>query len=86
MITTKKTDRSRHYENHGAPKSKPEQSDTRTLCPMTRKVCLGRECVRFDKDYDICGMSPLSLYNQIRDAVTDAAVEICKAYVGDGQK
>ena len=82
MITTKRTDRGRHYENHcePIPKPKPEQPDAQTLCPMTRKTCLGRRCVHFDEDYDVCGMSPLSFYNQIRDAVTDAAVEIINVY------
>ena len=95
MITTKRTDRGRLYENHSAvpgnTSSGPaghlplkgkasEEPDARTLCPMTRKTCLGRRCVHFDEDYDVCGMSPLSFYNQIRDAVTDAAVEIINVY------
>ena len=50
---------------------------------MTRKKCLDKGCLFWDEDYGVCAMSPLSLYNQIRDAVTDAAVEVLKAYGDD---
>ena len=81
MTTIKKTDRSKYYEHHGAPKKEPEIED---LCPLTRKECLGKRCRAWDGDYNVCGMSPRSLYNQVRDAVTDAAVQVIGAY-GEGR-
>ena len=33
-----------------------------------------------DEDYRVCAWSPISLYNQLRDAVTDAMVDVMRAY------
>ena len=60
-----------------------DSEEVAPLCPMTRKSCLLRGCMLWDGDYDTCSMSPLSLYHQTRNAVTDAAVEIMKAYGDD---
>ena len=50
------------------------------LCPLTRRSCLLNTCKWWDEDYHVCGMSPISLYNQVRDAVTDVAVDVMHAY------
>ena len=60
-----------------------DSAEVEPQCPMTRKTCMAQRCLFWDEDYQVCAMSPLSLYNQIRDAVTDAAVEIMKAYGDD---
>ena len=74
--------RSELYD-HKRPKKNPEVAEEGPLCPMTRKTCLGEACLFWDEDYNVCSMNPASLYNQIRDAVTDAAVEVMKAYGDD---
>lgn len=77
VITTRRTDFDRR---HTSVKSEEQEISIITMCPLTRMSCLGESCVRWDEDYHVCSMSPLSLYNQIRDAVTDAAVDIIKNY------
>lgn len=81
QTTIKRTDRARYYERHAAPKDEPEVKEG-TLCPFGRasRACCGSLCALWDEDYCACAMSPLSLYNQIRDAVTDAAVDVVRAY------
>ena len=72
------------YAHKSPPKPAPaDAEESGPLCPMTRKKCMGKGCLFWDEDYDVCAMSPLSLYNQIRDAVTDATVEVLKAYGDD---
>ena len=60
-----------------------DSAEVEPLCPMTRQTCMARRCLLWDEDYHVCGMTPVSRYNQTRDAVTDAAVEIMKAYGDD---
>ena len=68
---------------HKKPPKKAAVAEEGPLCPMTRKTCLGDACLCWDETYKVCSMHPASLYNQIRDAVTDAAVEVIKAYGDD---
>ena len=81
QTTIKRTDRPRYYQQHGAPMEEPEVKEG-TLCPFGRasRACCGSLCALWDDDYCACAMSPQSLYNQIRDAVTDAAVDVARAY------
>ena len=60
-----------------------DSAEVEPLCPMTRQTCMARRCPLWDEDYHVCAMSPASLYNQIRDALTDAVVEIKRAYGDD---
>ena len=83
--TTKRTDRSRHYEHNGVtpPKSKKPatpEDDGRMLCPMSRKPCLHNRCMIWDSECDTCTLNPANLYCKIREAATDAVVEIITAY------
>lgn len=71
------------HKNPPRPAPAADAEKSGPLCPMTRKKCLDKGCLFWDEDYGVCAMSPLSLYNQIRDAVTDAAVEVLKAYGDD---
>ena len=57
---------------------------TTLLCPMTRKTCLNKQCRLWDDERDTCALDALSLYHMIREAVTDAAVDVHRAYGGDG--
>lgn len=50
------------------------------LCPLTRRECLGDTCLWWDEAYHACTMCPVSVYNQLRDAVTDAMVDVMRAY------
>ena len=50
------------------------------VCPVSRRTCLGEACMWWDEDYHSCAMSPVSTYNQMRDAMTDAAVDVMRAY------
>ena len=52
------------------------------LCPFGRasQGCTRERCALWDDDYKACSMSSRSLYNILRDAVTDAAVDVVKAY------
>ena len=50
---------------------------------MSRRECLRKTCACWDEHFGVCAMSAVSLYNQVRDAVTDAAVELIKAYGDD---
>ena len=55
-----------------------------TLCPMTRKTCLVEQCMLWDDERCACTLDALNLYHMIREAVTDAAVDVHRAYTGDG--
>ena len=79
MSTIKKTDLYAHKNPPKAPAKAPEGP----LCPLTRQTCLEDACLWWDGDYMCCAAAPVSLYNQIRDAVTDATVEIKNAYGDD---
>ena len=50
------------------------------LCPLTQKPCLDAQCELWDDEWDMCALRPENLYFKIREAVTDAAVEIIRAY------
>ena len=84
MDTIKRTDRGRHYENHGTPpRPKPPETpeeDGRMLCPMSRKPCLMAQCMVWDEHFGTCAMGAVSMYNQVRDAMTDAMVDMQKSY------
>lgn len=87
--TIKRTDlpRSRHYEHNGETPKMPKkptnpEDDGRMLCPMSCKPCLHTRCMLWDEHWGNCSMNPMSLYNQIRDAVTDAGVDVVNAYNG----
>ena len=73
------------YEHKEPPRATlaVDSAEVEPLCPMSRQGCMGKNCLFWDEDYDLCAMSPLSFYNQIRDAVTDAAVELIRAYGDD---
>ena len=79
--------RSRHYEHHVEPPrvKVPEtpEDDGRMLCPMSRKPCLRERCIVWDDHWRNCTLNPTGLYNQMRDAMTDAIVDIARAYMGD---
>lgn len=53
-----------------------------TLCPMTRKECLFEQCMLWDDECRACGLDAINLYHKIREAVTDAAVDLVNAYAG----
>ena len=50
------------------------------LCPMSRQECLRYDCAIFNDETDLCGMDPAGLYTMMREAMTDAAVEVIRAY------
>ena len=50
------------------------------LCPMSRQECLRHDCAIFDDETDLCAMDPAGMYTRIREAATDAAVEVIRAY------
>lgn len=83
--------RSRHYEHNGKapgpqkPPASPED-DGRMLCPMSRKPCLMARCMVWDEHWCTCAMGAASVYNQIRDAMTDAMVDMQRAYQGKEYK
>ena len=51
---------------------------------MTRKTCLVEQCMLWDDERCACSLDALNLYHMIREAVTDAAVDVHRAYTGDG--
>ena len=51
---------------------------------MSRKECLTERCMLWDDECRGCGLDAINLYNKIREAVTDAAVDVVNAYGGDG--
>ena len=57
----------------------------RTLkCPVTREPCMGEGCAWWCDDWSACALSAAGIYNHVRDAAVDAAVEIINAYGVDG--
>ena len=50
------------------------------LCPMSRQECLRYDCAIFNDESSLCGMDPAGLYTMMREAMTDAAVEVIRAY------
>ena len=64
--------------------TKNEVEDLSPVCPFGRAsaACCRTRCAIWDEDYSACSMSSLSLYNIIRDAMTDAAVDVMRAYKG----
>lgn len=50
------------------------------LCPMTRLDCMKDDCALWDEERRLCGLDPLALYSSIREAATDATVEVIQAY------
>lgn len=71
--------RSRHYSGSKPVPEQPEEIRG-PVCPLSRQKCLTRKCALWDEDWDGCTMGALSLYNQIRDAATDAMVDIMTHY------
>jgi hypothetical protein len=52
----------------------------RPLCPLAGfKECMGKQCMIWDDDWQICSLNNESLYSMVRAAVCDAAVEIAGA-------
>ena len=49
---------------------------------MTRKECLFEQCMLWDDECRACGLDAINLYHKIREAVTDAAVDLVNAYAG----
>ena len=47
---------------------------------MTQKPCLGAQCELWDDERDLCALRPENLYFKIREAVTDAAVDVLTHY------
>ena len=45
---------------------------------MTRKRCLVNRCVIWDDERDTCALTPANIYNKMREAVTDAAVDVAQ--------
>ena len=50
------------------------------LCPMSRQECLRHDCAIFNDENDLCAIDPAGLYTMMREAMTDAAVEVIRAY------
>lgn len=50
------------------------------LCPMSRQECLRHDCALFNDESSLCGMDPAGLYTMMREAMTDAAVDVIRAY------
>ena len=50
------------------------------LCPVSRQECMRYDCAVFNDETDLCAMDPAGLYMMIREAMTDAAVEVIRAY------
>ena len=77
--------RSDLYDHKEAPRATlaVDSAEVEPLCPMTRQGCMAKACLFWDETYNVCGMTPVSRYNQTRNAVTDAAVELFRAYGDD---
>ena len=80
MSITRKTNL---YDHKNPPRAEKEP-ETGMLCPMSRKECLTERCMLWDDECRACGLDAINLYNKIREAVTDAAVDVVNAYGGDG--
>lgn len=52
-------------------------------CPFTREGCMGACCVCWNDDWGCCSVSAVGIYHQMREAATDAAVEVIGAYKED---
>ena len=76
VTTIKRTD----LYDHKNPTKEPEEGP---LCPMTRKRCLVTRCVIWDEERDACALHPANLYRKMREAMTDAAVDVARCYGGD---
>lgn len=76
MSSTKKTD----LYDRRTPLRSPEEPEDGPLCPMTRKRCLTVRCVIWDEERDQCALHPANLYVKMREAMTDAAVDLTGAY------
>ena len=50
------------------------------ICPMNLQPCMCSRCAIYSDDWQRCGLGPAALYNAVRDAVTDAAVDVRRAY------
>ena len=44
---------------------------------------MGSDCAWYNDDWGCCSVSAVGVYHQMREAATDAAVEVIKAYNGD---
>ena len=44
---------------------------------------MGICCACWNDDWGCCAVSAVGIYHQMREAATDAAVEVIKAYNGD---
>ena len=49
-------------------------------CPFTREGCTGSCCACWNDDWGCCSVSAVGIYHQMREAATDAAVEVIGAY------
>lgn len=72
--------RSRYYETKRQKPAKQPQMAPGSICPLSRKKCLTKYCKLWDDDWGACALGSMSLYNQIRDAATDALVDIIAHY------
>jgi hypothetical protein len=52
-------------------------------CPFTREGCTGACCACWNDDWGCCSVSAVGIYHQMREAATDAAVEVIGAYKED---
>ena len=50
------------------------------ICPMCLQPCLDRRCALWDDERDCCALAAANIYNKVREAVTDAAVDIARTY------
>ena len=49
-------------------------------CSFTREGCTGACCACWNDDWGCCFVSAVGIYHQMREAATDAAVEVIGAY------
>ena len=57
-----------------------KKTERKMLCPMSRQECLRHDCAIFNEETNLCAMDPAGMYTMIREAATDAAVEVIRAY------
>ena len=56
------------------------------ICPLGQnRFCYNDRCALWSDDWNACSLSCHAIHNAMRTALTDAAVEVIKAYVDDGR-
>lgn len=74
------------YDHKNPPRKpavpKPEDA-AGTLCPLSRRSCLGLRCAWWDEDWKGCSVNAFSYHNQTRTAITDALTEVKSVYDDD---